>query len=213
MGLKSFKELYDLDVSSDLKKKPTFYKDRNGKMIPTSEDKWLDYLEWARVIVLLHENGAEDVKFWSQPVQKLEGVSVPYLRCFILIDEKESFIDFPIIDGNRVLSNPNQFQIHKAELRGFVKCVAVNTGLGLKLWLKDETWLNQEPEGEIEQPAKESKVVDNTLEFASWQHELDQCTTKAEMFTLYKNNKEAIEASEPIKKLFKLAEIKLKGGK
>jgi DNA-binding transcriptional regulator YiaG len=31
----------------------------------------------------------------------------------------------------------NQNAVHKAQMRAFVKCVAINTGLGFKLWLDD----------------------------------------------------------------------------
>src|SRR5690606_3813715 len=47
-------------------------------------------------------------------------------------------LNYPVINGNAVISSPNQMDIHKAELRGFVKAVAVYTGLGLSLWMKEE---------------------------------------------------------------------------
>jgi hypothetical protein len=31
----------------------------------------------------------------------------------------------------------NQNAVHKAQMRAFVKCVAINTGLGFKLWMDD----------------------------------------------------------------------------
>lgn len=63
------------------------------------------------------------------------------LTIHLFIDDIERVIDYPIIDGNTILTNPNQLQLHKAELRGFVKCVAIHTGLGLSLWMKEENQL------------------------------------------------------------------------
>ena len=39
----------------------------------------------------------------------------------------------------------NQNAVHKAQMRAFVKCVAINTGLGFSLWMDD---LDIEPDGD-----------------------------------------------------------------
>lgn len=132
--IKPFLELAKLDLSSHTQKKPTFYKDKEGKMQKTSEDKWLDYIEWAKVLELLYANGAESVQYSSS----IHETKPNTLRIALKIDGKDTFIDYPIIDGNTIITSPNQMQLHKAELRGFVKAVAIGTGLGLSLWQKDE---------------------------------------------------------------------------
>jgi len=137
MGLKKFNELVKLDLTKFTQKKPTFYKDNSGKLVKTSQDKWLDYIEWAKVLELLYENGAENVSFFSELSKEKPNT----LTIHLFIDDIERVIDYPIIDGNTILTNPNQLQLHKAELRGFVKCVAIHTGLGLSLWMKEENQL------------------------------------------------------------------------
>jgi hypothetical protein len=142
--LKNFKELYALDIKSDVKKKPTFYKDNTGKLQQNKPEKSLDYLEWATVITLLYDNGAQSVQFGC--IKNNEGYpafynkdSNPFVTVWVNIDDKKYSIDYPVIDGNKVDKDPNQMTIHKAQQRAFVKCVAINTGLGLKLWQKEES--------------------------------------------------------------------------
>ena len=133
--IKKFLELSQLDLTRHTQKKPTFFKDKaTGNMVKTSEDKWLDYIEWAKVLELLYINGAESVEYTSELHEKKTNT----LRITLKVDGKETQTDYPIIDGNTIITAPNQMQIHKAELRGFVKAVAISTGLGLNLWQKEE---------------------------------------------------------------------------
>lgn len=134
MALKSFNELRALDLSQYIQKKPTFYKGADGKMHKTTEDKWLDYIEWAVVLDLLYQNGATKVIFGSEKHENLPNTLLISLR----IDDCFYQMNYPIIDGSIIPAQPNQMQIHKAELRGFVKAVAIFTGLGLNLWMKEE---------------------------------------------------------------------------
>lgn len=132
--IKPFLELKALDISQFTQKKPTFYKNKEGKAVPTTEDKWLDYIEWAVILDLLYQNGAESVLFNSILHERKPNT----LEINLTIDGKEYRLDYPVIDGNAIITQPNQMQIHKAELRGFVKAVAFYTGLGLSLWQKEE---------------------------------------------------------------------------
>ena len=138
-GLKPFIELVNLDLSAHTQKKPTFYKDNTGQLKKTTEDKWLDYIEWAKVLELLYVHGAQSVTFWSS----LHKEKPNTIEVRLSIDNIEYSTDYPIIDGNTIITNPNQMQLHKAELRGFVKCVAIHTGLGLSLWMKEERQLTE----------------------------------------------------------------------
>jgi len=145
MGLKPFKELYKLDIKSDVKKKPTFNKNHTtGKLEKNPDSKALDYLEWATVLTMLYANGAESVKFGCNknsegyPAFYMDGKN-PFVSVWVEIDGYKFELEYPVIDGNRVEDFPNQLTLHKAQQRGFVKCVAINTGLGLKLWQKEES--------------------------------------------------------------------------
>ena len=135
--LKSWKELCDLDISKYVKQR----------------DK-ADYLPWASCLKLLYENGAENVRirtltdangsslFMSD--QEFADKNGNINRCYevrleVVIDGSTYGISYPVMNGiNPVRDNlMNQNAVHKAQMRAFVKCVAINTGLGFNLWLDD----------------------------------------------------------------------------
>lgn len=209
--LKTFIENYKYDFAKEkeVRKRPTFYKDKDGKMQKTTEDKWLDYVEWATVLVALYKQGATSVGFGSD----LHPTKKNTLKIFLVIDGVRYETDYPIIDGNSIISDPNQMNIHKAELRGFVKCTAISTGLGLSLWQKEESHLN---ELLPQEPKKEKQEhEDNTIEFLEWVSELDKCKTASDLGNLYNSNKSIVENTPNIKALFikKKAEFEAKGKK
>lgn len=206
--MKSFKELYKHNFGKELKKKPTFYKDKDGKMQKTSEDKWLSYVEWATVLVALYNIGeAKGVTYSSD----MHPTKKNTLKICLNIDGVDYFSDYPIIDGNSIISDPNQMQIHKAELRGFVKCVAIHTGLGLSLWQKEESHLNELVPTE---PKKERfEHEDNTVLFMEWSDTLQQCKTKDELGSLYTKNKTTIDGSKTILALFTKRKTEIEASK
>ena len=135
--LKSWNEMRSLDISKYVKKR----------------DK-ADYLPWASCLKLLYENGAEKVSF--RPLTNETGSSLfmseqvftdksGYTnRCYevrveVVIDGTSFWISYPVMNGiNAVRDNlMNQNAVHKAQMRAFVKAVAINTGLGFDLWLDD----------------------------------------------------------------------------
>ena len=135
--LKSWNEMRNLDISKYVKQR----------------DK-ADYLPWASCMTLLYENGAEKVLlepltdergsslFMSEQVftDKNGGTNRCYeVRIKVTIDDKEYFFSYPVMNGiNAVRDNlMNQNAVHKAQMRAFVKCVAIHTGLGFNLWMDD----------------------------------------------------------------------------
>lgn len=138
--LKSYDELRKIDVSKYTEKRDGF-----------------DYLNWAKCIDLLRENGAEVVYFEPIPDEKtgssLRMVDKEFCdkngginRCYetrirVVIDDKEYFMQTPVMNGtNPVKDNSmNQNRVWTSMTRAFVKCVAINTGLGFGLWLKEES--------------------------------------------------------------------------
>ena len=135
--LKSWNEMRSLDISKYVKKR----------------DK-ADYLPWASCLKLLYENGAEKVSF--RPLTNEAGSSLFMSeqeftdknqntnRCYevrveVVIDGSSFWISYPVMNGiNPVKDNSmNQNAVHKAQMRAFVKAVAINTGLGFDLWLDD----------------------------------------------------------------------------
>ena len=135
--LKSWNEMRSLDISKYVKQR----------------DK-ADYLPWASCLKLLYENGAEKVKivpettengsslFMSDQVftDKSGNTNRCYeVRLVVEIDDARYEMSYPVMNGiNAVRDNlMNQNAVHKAQMRAFVKCVAINTGLGFDLWLDD----------------------------------------------------------------------------
>ena len=135
--LKSWNEMRSLDISKYVKQR----------------DK-ADYLPWAECLKLLYENGAEKVTihtltdangsslFMSDQVftDKSGGTNRCYeVRLEVTIDSETYTFSYPVMNGiNAVRDNlMNQNAVHKAQMRAFVKCVAINTGLGFDLWRDD----------------------------------------------------------------------------
>ena len=143
MAIKHFPELMGLDLSSYISKKPVFKKDQQtGKYKQVGE---LDYLNWADCLSLLYQNGAEKVLFGNvrsgadHPLFLINGIA-PFVRIYVEIDGDRRELDFPVIDGSSDISidKLKQSDIHNATQRGFVKCVAINWGLGLPLWKRED---------------------------------------------------------------------------
>ena len=139
MALKSYDEMRKIDVTP-------YCEERDGMM----------YLNWAKCIELLHENGAEKVSWEPIPDEKtgssLRMVETVFTdksgntnRCYetrikVLIDENEYEMQSPVMNGsNPVKDNSmSQQRVWNSMCRSFVKCVAIHTGLGFNLWLKEE---------------------------------------------------------------------------
>lgn len=137
--LKNYEELLKIDVSKYVDK-------RDGA----------EYLNWAKVVDLLHENGAKTVYF--EPVVNEKTGSSLYMteqiftdskgntnRVYetavkIVIDDLEFIQRGPVTNGsNPVKDNSmSQQRLWNCQTRLFVKGVAIRTGLGFNLWLKEE---------------------------------------------------------------------------
>ena len=137
MAIKSWNEMRQLDISKYVKQR----------------DK-ADYLPWAECLKLLYENGAEKVKIIPQTTdngsslfmsdQTFTDKNGATNRCYevlvaVEIDENRYLISYPVMNGINPVRDSlmNQNAVHKAQMRAFVKCVAINTGLGFDLWRDD----------------------------------------------------------------------------
>lgn len=137
--LKSYEEMRKIDVSP-------YCEDRDGKL----------YLNWAKCIELLHDNGAEKVYFESVPDERtgssLRHTDVTFTdkngvqnMCYetlikVVIDDSVYYMQSPVMNGaNPVKDNSmSQQRVWNSMCRSFVKCVAIHTGLGFNLWIKSE---------------------------------------------------------------------------
>jgi hypothetical protein len=137
--LKPYEELRKLDISKYTEK-------RDG----------MEYLNWAKCIDLLHQNGAEKVYF--EPLTTPEGSSLFMSkelftdskgntnRCYevaikVVVDDNEWIFRSPLMNGsNPVKDNSmSQQRVWNCQTRAFVKCIAIHTGLGFNLWVKEES--------------------------------------------------------------------------
>ncbi len=137
MAIKNWNEMRSLDISKYVKQR----------------DK-ADYLPWASCLKLLYENGAEKVSL--RTLTDVNGSSLFMSdqtftdkngntnRCYevrveVIIDGSAYTISYPVMNGINPVRDQlmNQNAVHKAQMRAFVKCVAINTGLGFDLWLDD----------------------------------------------------------------------------
>jgi hypothetical protein len=136
--LKDFNELCALDISKHVQK-------RDGA----------SYLPWAVCKMLLHENGAKVV--WFEPCVNANGSSLFMSdqvfvdkndvanRCYevrvkIVIDDLKFEAQYPLMNGSKPVkdNSMSQQRVWNAQTRAFVKGVAMMTGLGFSLWLKDD---------------------------------------------------------------------------
>lgn len=149
--LSDFDTLRKVDISKHLKKRDE-----------------ADYLNWAVVKQLLHDNGAKNVYF--EPIQQPNGSSlimcdrefkdnkeqtnkVYETRIKVVIDDLIFEIQGPVMNGsNPVKDNSmSQQRLWNAQTRLFVKGVAIHTGLGFDLWSRIE--------------AKEDESIEEDLSF------------------------------------------------
>lgn len=145
--LKPYNELKKIDVLPFCEYRDA--KDDRGKVIK------VPYLNWAKCKDLLHENGAEVVYY--EPILTDKGHSlfmsdVEFTdknggknRCYevrvkVVVDDKEWIMNYPLMNGAFVVRDDtiNQLKVSNAQARAFVKCVAIHTGLGFNLWVKDD---------------------------------------------------------------------------
>ena len=137
--LKSYDELRKVDVSP-------YCEERDG----------MSYLNWAKCIDLLHQYGAEKVYWIPIPDPKtgnslrmsdvaFEDKNKVSNRCYetrikVVIDDNEYEFQAPVMNGSNPVKDNSmrQQRVWNSMCRSFVKCVAIHTGLGFNLWLKEE---------------------------------------------------------------------------
>ncbi|MCI8589707.1 MAG: DUF1071 domain-containing protein [Clostridiales bacterium] len=143
MALKSFKELYNLDIDPYISQKG------NQKFS-------CDYVAWSDTLYLLYENGAEKVIYGNLYGPDghslfLSADKLPEVHVFVEIDGDRREITYPVIDGSRDVQMDKiaQSDVHNATQRAMVKCVATNWGLGLKLWQKQDREDLKKPQNDL----------------------------------------------------------------
>ena len=135
--LKNWNEMRKFDISA-------YVKNRNKA----------DYLPWADCLKLLYDNGAEEVRFEAlvdangsslfMSEETFSAKDKGSNRCYevrvrVTIDGKSYEMSYPVLNGIVAVRDASMDQnaVHKSQMRAFVKCVAINTGLGFDLWRDD----------------------------------------------------------------------------
>ena len=155
-GLPSFEELRKIDLTPYVKK-------RDGA----------DYVNWAVIKQLLHENGAEKVYF--TPITNEQGSSLLMSnqiftdknentnRCYetrikIVIDDLQFEMQSPVMNGGSPVkdNSMSQQRVWNSMCRSFVKGVAIHTGLGFDLWSRLEL---KEDENNIEEDLSKHNIL------------------------------------------------------
>lgn len=156
--LKSYEEMRKVDVRKHCKK-------RDG----------IDYLNWAKCIDLLRENGAETVYF--EPCTGANGSSLiasehtftdkngSVNRCYetkikVVVDNNTYYMQTPVMNGsNPVKDNSmSQQRVWNSMCRAFVKCIAIHTGLGFDLWVQEENKQELNIPESLEKTASPAKI-------------------------------------------------------
>jgi len=187
MALKPFDELFKLDLSNEVAKRP----------LKKNSNLTLDYLEWANCIKLLHENGAETVKYGMNknehhyPCFYNHNGESPFVSVWVEIDGIRYEEDYPVVNGIYVVNNPNQLDINKAKQRGFVKAVAINTGLGLSLWIKEEEVINNDKEIQKEMNKNENASLNDQIT-KLFAQSLQKVGDKETLYTIIQSSREDI---------------------
>lgn len=133
-----------------------------------------DYINWATIVDLLHQHGAEKVYF-EPVVNEQTGSSLFYTnkeftdakgntnRVYetaikIVIDDLEFIQRGPVMNGaNPVKDNSmSQQRLWNCQTRLFAKGVAIRTGLGFGLWLEEE---NANEENSIEDDLSKHDIL------------------------------------------------------
>lgn len=125
-----------------------------------------DYLPWLACLDLLYENGAEDVSYdCMDTIQvRIPNPNGPdntqaLVKVYVEIDGKRRSITHPVALGEFSTNDPTARQIEAGIQRAFVKCVAINWGLGIDLWVKADG-LDAAPT-----PADNNLGIDITMAF------------------------------------------------
>lgn len=110
--MKSFDELFNLDISSKVKK--------------NKQNDGLDYLSWLDCFLLLKEFGMMP-EYGVDGIQELPVSGQIIVKVWVKIGDDVKYITYTD-------ARSRDFEFIKQ--RAFVKCVAIGWGLGLKLWEK-----------------------------------------------------------------------------
>ena len=99
-------------------------------------------------------------------------------RCYetkikVVIDEKTYYMQTPVTNGSNPVKDNSMTQqrVWNSMCRAFVKCVAIHTGLGFDLWVKEENKRELEIPKSLEKLASQAKI--KTIKNSCASHGID----------------------------------------
>ena len=176
--MKDFLEMMEIDVTPFCETRKA--KDDQGRMVDIA------YLPWSQCKLLLHKEGAKVVDF--VPLENAEGsyvfehkavqdknganIGCYYVKVGVTIDDMSFEYSYPLMNGANVVraDTLNQLRISNAHARAFVKGVAVKTGLGYKLWLKEDETTSHGDDIGIHDVMKVKQRIEEKLSVAIRKH-------------------------------------------
>lgn len=107
----------------------------------------IDFLPWSACLQILRKEGYHvTYGLRLHPVTHYPAFFSPdgktaFVRVWVHLEstnfEDKFEVEYPVAEGFKSVEFPDSFAIDKAKQRGFVKAVAIHTGLGLHLWEKE----------------------------------------------------------------------------
>lgn len=164
--IKPFNELSQVEVPTT--PKPIFK--YNKKTQSLEETGKLDTITWVTCLQKLYENGAEKVTYENVPNPQTGGLlyhdenGCMHILVYVDIDGDRREIFYPLIDGTSVVKadKVTHSDIYNAKQRAFVKCVALNWGLGINVWKKADAEAKVEKEEQPKSVQKDLRNIVNT---------------------------------------------------
>jgi hypothetical protein len=161
--IKPFNELYKVEVKAT--KKPIFKWDKAKQDFDAVGE--LDVISWVDCLKALYENGAERVAFDNVLNENgsllfLDANNSLSIKVYVEIDGDRREIVYPVINGMQDIKaeKVTQSDIYNCKQRAFVKCVAINWGLGLNFWEKANP--DEVPEPPKQSVAEQFRTLVNT---------------------------------------------------
>lgn len=122
-SVKSFDTLYNTELEG--------VKTYNGFTYLPWEQCLLQFRKAANIEKLTYEFAPTE---WTPAYP--DGARYAIVHVTVVADNDVWKLAYPVMSGDIAIPNPNAFDIHNAQQRAFVKCVAINSGFGLKLWVE-----------------------------------------------------------------------------
>jgi hypothetical protein len=135
-----YKSFGSVKLISDICAMKDFNALYNTELEGTKSYNGFTYIPWEQCLLQFRRAaGLEKLEFSFSPTEwtprYADGSVYAIVHVTVIADGQEWKLAYPVMSGDIAIPNPTSFDIHNAQQRAFVKCVAINSGFGLKLWV------------------------------------------------------------------------------